>query len=108
MPGPDQKSASAKGISRKIYIYEVTVQNQVVQEDGFFKRIDTKLIKVGKSRRNGRFRIKLPSGLYSVFVEESKGLWANLFNGEGQINPVEVKNGVWTTFPININYMAAY
>jgi hypothetical protein len=108
MPGPDQKSRSAKGIKRNIYIYEVTTLQQTIQEEGFFKSINTKLVKEAKSRSNGRFCIKLPPGTYSVFVQESKGLWANLFDEKGQINVVQINNGAWTELDINVNYMAAY
>lgn len=108
MPGPDKKSSSLKGIKRNIYVYEVATLQQTVQEDGFFKNINTKLIKKAKSKRNGRFCIKLPTGTYSVFVQEPKGLWANLFDGKGQINAVEINNGTWTELNITVNYMAAY
>ncbi|GCC53044.1 hypothetical protein SanaruYs_32850 [Chryseotalea sanaruensis] len=108
MPGPDKKSSTTKGIKRKIFIYEVATLEQVVQEEGFYKNINTKLVKEAKSCRNGRFRIKLPVGTYSVFVQESKGLWANLFDGKGQINAVQINNSTWTELNMNVNYMAAY
>ncbi len=108
MPGPDQKSGSAKGIKRKILVYEVTTMEQTVQEEGFFTKVNTKLVKEAKSRKNGRFRIKLPSGTYSIFVQEAKGLWANLFDVKGQINAVQVKENTWTELNVNVNYMAAY
>lgn len=108
MPGPDQKSGAAKGIKRKILVYEVSTMEQTVQEEGFFTKVNTKLVKEAKSCKNGRFRIKLPPGTYSVFVQEAKGLWANLFNEKGQINAVQIKANTWTALNINVNYMAAY
>lgn len=108
MPGPDQKSGTAKGIKRKILVYEVTTMEQTVQEEGFFTKVNTKLVKEAKSCKNGRFRIKLAPGTYSVFVQEAKGLWANLFDVKGQINTVQIKAKTWTELNINVNYMAAY
>lgn len=108
MPGPDRNNEGSRGIARKIYVYQVTSLEQVVEEDGFYKTINNQLIKIGKSRKNGRFSIKLPSGTYSVFIQEQKGLWANLFNEKNQINTVQINAGQWTPLSINVNYMAAY
>jgi hypothetical protein len=65
-------------------------------------------MKVVKSKEDGTFTVKLPPGIYSVFVKEKKGLWANTFDGLGRINPVEVSAGEYTKFTINVNYEAAY
>jgi hypothetical protein len=108
MPGPDRNNEGSRGIARKIFVYQVTSLEQVVAEDGFYKTINTQLIKIGKSRKNGRFSIKIPIGTYSVFTQEPKGLWANLFNEKNQINTVKVLPGQWTPLAINVNYMAAY
>jgi hypothetical protein len=61
------------------------------------------------SDKNGDFCLELPEGKYSIMVrEEGKGLWANIFDGEENIFPFEVKKE--KNEPINfvVNYQAAY
>ncbi len=108
MPGPDKKPSPSKGIVREIFIYEVTSSQQAVQEDGFYTSVQTKLIAKTKSKANGSFSAKLPMGIYSVFVVEEKGLWANNFDGQGHINPVVVTAANWTNLLLEVNYEAAY
>jgi hypothetical protein len=108
MPGPDKKSTGSAPIEVEIFIYEATTTSQVTNVDGFYSAVTTRLIKMVKSKKDGTFTVKLPSGIYSVFVKEKSGLWANTFDGQGRINPVEVTTGNYTTFTINVNYEAAY
>ena len=108
MPGPGLKSSKAQGIVREIYIYEATTNSQTTQQDGFYSTIQTKLIKKVKSKKDGSFSVKLPPGTYSVFVKETKGLWANTFDGQGIINSVTVGPQNYTELMINVNYDAAY
>jgi hypothetical protein len=108
MLGPDKKSSASKGIVREILIYEVTTNDQVTQEDGFYKDVKTKLVARAKSKSNGSFSVKLPTGTYSAFVVEEKGLWANNFDGQGRINPVVITATNWTNLLLEVNYEAAY
>lgn len=108
MPGPDRIESGSSGVVREVYIYEVTSTSDVEDKGGFYADIKTKLIKKVKSKKDGSFSAKLPEGTYSVFVKEPEGLWANIFNGQGHINPVTVTTKNWTTLTITINYQAAY
>lgn len=108
MPGPGLKSSSAKGIVREVYIYESTTNAQTVQENGFYTSIQTKLVKRVKTKKDGSFSVNLPVGTYSVLIKEAPGLWANSFDGQGQINPITVEANTYMTLTINVNYQAAY
>lgn len=108
MPGPDRKESGSSGVVREVYIYEVTRTTEVKEAGGFYTEIQTKLVKKVKSKKNGSFSVQLPEGTYSVFIKEPDGLWANIFDGKGQINPITVTSKNWTTFTINVNYQAAY
>lgn len=108
MPGPGLKSSAAKGIVREVYIYEATNTAQTTGENGFYKTVQTKLIKKLKTKKDGRFSVSLPVGTYSVFVKEPNGLWANSFDGEGRINPVIINAKSCTSLTITVNYEAAY
>ncbi|UII24967.1 carboxypeptidase-like regulatory domain-containing protein [Fulvivirga maritima] len=108
MPGPDKKSGTSRPVEREIYIYEATKRNQAEHEGTFYKNISTELAAKVKSDAEGNFVISLPAGKYSIFTKEDKGLFANSMDGEGHIQPVEVKPGQVTEVTININYMAVY
>jgi len=108
MPGPDKKTTLPKGVVREIFVYEATTDQQTTNENGFYKDTHTKLVAKIKSKSNGTFSVKLSPGIYSVFVKEEKGLWANTFDGEGHINPVTVTAKNWTNLLVQINYEAAY
>ncbi|MEO7990441.1 MAG: carboxypeptidase regulatory-like domain-containing protein [Chryseolinea sp.] len=108
MPGPDKNRSPQQGIVREVVVYpEVKLQDSK-QTDGFFTDIQSKPIASFVSKPDGSFKIKLPPGNYSVFVKESKGLFANLFNGQGIINPVTVKIKKYTWITLTVDYEAAY
>jgi hypothetical protein len=107
MPGPGLKTP-AKTVVREIHVYEVATMQQTTRENGLFKEIRTNLIATTFSKRDGTFKIKLPSGKYSVFTKEEGGLFANLFDEKGAINPVTVERGKFTNLTISVNYKAAY
>ncbi|UII32377.1 carboxypeptidase regulatory-like domain-containing protein [Fulvivirga ulvae] len=107
MPGPGQ-SNKGKPVHRTVLIYEVTSMNNVVQENQLYEKVPSKLIKTIETDENGNFSIHLPPGRYSVFTKEENGLFANVFDGEGNINPVTVKPGEMTEITIDINYKAVY
>ncbi len=110
MPSPDAPPAESKrGVERTVYIYELTNANQVTTQDGVFHtNIQTNLVTEIVTDANGRFAVALKPGKYSLFTKEEKGLYANLFDGEMNIFPVEVKEGQVTDVEFLINYGASY
>ncbi|EJF11770.1 hypothetical protein [Pontibacter sp. BAB1700] len=110
MPSPDAPPSSGrKGVERTVYIYELTNSSQTTSKDGVFHTaIKTNLIKQVKTDANGNFAISLEPGRYSLFTKEQDGLFANLFDGEMNIFPVEVKEGEVTTVEFLVNYDAFY
>jgi hypothetical protein len=108
MPGPDAVLSPNQGAVREILIYEITNVSDATQVGPFFRDIKTKLIATTQSKPDGSFKIKLPVGSYSVFTRERNGLYANLFDGRGNINAVTVKAGQFAWRTITIDYDAAY
>ncbi|MBL3655274.1 carboxypeptidase regulatory-like domain-containing protein [Fulvivirga sediminis] len=108
MPGPGKKSGTNRPVEREIHIYEATKINDTEHEGTFYKNISTKLAAKVQSNEDGEFMISLPAGKYSIFTKEEKGLFANNTDGQGYIEPVEVKKDQVTEVTININYMAVY
>lgn len=108
MPGPDAVLTPQEGVQREIFIYEATKVTDVSEQGGFFSNIRTKLVLKVQSEQDGSFRVRLPPGFYSVFVMESNGLYANLFDANNFINPVLVKPKAFAWLTIAIDYKAAY
>jgi hypothetical protein len=52
--------------------------------------------------------VELPPGKYSVFTVEEEGLYANEYDSDGNMFPVEVLDGEFTEVTIKINYKAAF
>ena len=110
MPGPGVKPSKGSPVVREIYIYELTSdkQTEAAEEGGFYRKINSKLVKKVKSDKKGLFSVLLPPGYYSLFVKEEKGFYANLFDDAMNINPVQIRKGKWDTFEFVIDYAAIY
>jgi len=109
MPGIDKEPIEGKPIQREVYIYEATLQSQGDISDGvFYKNIKTKLILKVMTDEDGKFIIGLDPGTYSVFVEESSGLFASRFDKDGIINPITIGANELSNMLIRVNYKAAY
>ena len=110
MPSPDRvQQSESKAAVRTIYIYELSKMNEVEGEAPLFSAVRKKLVVKVKTNSEGYFQVKLKPGKYSFFtLEEEDKFFANLFDGDGNINPVEVKEGEVTRCDININYRAAF
>jgi hypothetical protein len=109
MPGPDRPQPKAQPVVRDVLIYELTKIDQAeAAEDGFYSKLKTKLIKKVKSDKDGQFCVDLPVGSYSIFVQEEKGLYANLSDGQNNIFPVTVEKNRRSTIMFDISYQAVF
>ena len=109
MPSPDAPPSKAKGVQRTLYIYELTKSDQVKTIEGVFHtNIQTNLVTQVVTDANGNFAVTLQPGKYSLFSKEDKGMFANLFDGESNIFPIEVQQGQVTNVEFLINYKANY
>lgn len=108
MPGPGRQTSRGAGIKREILIYKPTTMDNAIRTGSLYSEIKTELVAKTSSKEDGSFRIKLPPGEYSVFIKEKEGYFANLFDGEGRINIIEVKRGEFSEVTIRVDYQAAY
>jgi hypothetical protein len=108
MPGPEAVLSPNQGAIREVLIYELANTTDATQVGPFFRDIKTRLVATTQSKPDGTFKVKLPVGTYSVFTKERNGLYANLFDGKGFINPVTIKAGQYAWKTITIDYEAAY
>jgi hypothetical protein len=107
--GKESKKES-KGIpvKRTIRIYPLLKISDMSLEDGLFKSLAAKPISEIETDESGKYILKLSPGRYSVFTVEEDGLFANTFDGEGNVQPVTVKEGEWALLDIVINYKAVF
>jgi hypothetical protein len=110
MPDPDKPLSKGAAVSREIQIYTLTKMADT-EGDGatFFSKINTKLVKKVTSDKKGRFCVNLPTGKFSVFVlDPGFGLFANNFDGEMNISPIEIVKGKNKDIELQINHSAAF
>jgi hypothetical protein len=105
--GPTETSLR-KGVQRTVKIHSLTHIDELSIGDYLIGTIQTPEIAKIETEKDGSFRIELPIGKYSLFTVEEDGYFANIFDSENHINPVEVKAGEWSRFNIIINYKAVY
>lgn len=108
MPGPGKVATPKLGVQREIHIYSVTTVETEGHSGPFFTSLKADFVAQLQTKTDGSFKIKLPPGEYSVFVKEPQGLFANLFDGDGKINPVTVKSKQFAWVVITVDYEAAY
>ena len=96
-------------VTREIRIHELTRYDDVEIEDFvFYYNIQTELIASVWSDSLGFFEVELEPGTYSIFVVENDMLYANSWDVQGYIFPVDVWEGEVTGIQINIDYLATY
>lgn len=98
----------AKKVERTLHIFPLTNISDVKVEEGLITSIATTKIKEVKTDGSGKYAVDLSPGRYTVLTVEEDGLFASIFDGEGNIQPVTVKENEWTLLDILINYKAYY
>lgn len=109
MPGIDKETVEGRPIQREVYIYKATHMDQADVHEGFFySNLKTNLVLKLNTDEEGTFIAALEPGMYSVFIKESEGLFANTFNEDGYINPVTIQENELVNVVIRVDYKAAY
>lgn len=106
--GKADEKPSPTPIQRKIRVYPLIKFSNLKMEDGLFTGLAEKPITEVETDKNGKYAIQLSPGRYSLFVVEENGLFANIFDGEGNVQPVTVKENEWTLLDVEVNYKAVY
>ena len=107
MPGQDS-SASAKGVIRDIYIYELTNELDVSKKNLLYTDINSKVITKVSSDASGAFSIELMEGEYSLLIKEGDAYYASQLDMNNNLHPITVKAGETTRVNVLINYEAFY
>lgn len=103
-----ESSGTITPVSRVIHIYSGTRSDENVSKLGYFyENLNTELVAVTYSDQNGYYQVELPEGVFSVFIEEDLGLFANRAEGF-IINPVVIEKDTVSLLNIDITYMASF
>ena len=107
---PVSGTGSITPAERLIHVHTATRRSDVVWSDTptLAEKISTKRVALVHSTEDGIFRVNLPAGTYSIFVEEEDGLYANFSNGDGILQPIVVKVDSVSKTTINITYKAVF
>jgi hypothetical protein len=110
MPSPDNPPVEPTRIKTRIYVYEATSLDQVKRSgtEPFYEEIYTKRIKTVVSDDDGFFAVELPAGRYSIFTKVNGKFYANTFDGNNIIAPVEVNSAGITELNIIISANATF
>jgi hypothetical protein len=110
MPSPDIKPSPLKGVRTTLYVYGLTNLSQVLRHDQgpFYESVQTRLIRKVETDSTGYFKIQLPVGRYSLFTKKGTLFFANWFDGNNNIAPVEVVAKKMTKVVFKIDYDASY
>ncbi len=110
MPGPGgSNKGKVTAVQREVRIYVPVPMKDLEPSNGTnFTKVRSRLIKKVKSGKNGFYQVSLPPGRYTVFVKEGSTLYANWFDGNGNVLPVTVAKDSVTKFQIDITAGATY
>ncbi|MEM1135682.1 MAG: carboxypeptidase regulatory-like domain-containing protein [Bacteroidota bacterium] len=110
MPSTDinTNSPKPKGVQKELYVFNLTNESQADRTASIYKNIQTQLVRKIMTGLDGTFVLALEPGVYSVFVSEENGYFANNTDSEGNINPIKVEVGKFTPVTIKIDYKAIY
>lgn len=103
-----QVNPKGEPVKRMVLIYPLTKLSDAQLEGSLFTRVKGEAIATVESNAEGEYAVSLAPGNYSVFIQEEEGLFANMFDGNGNIQPVQIKKNEWTTLDIIVNYKAFF
>jgi hypothetical protein len=90
---PLKGSAKQKGspIATMVYIYEAANANQLIgQEGNYAKGIEARLIKQVRSNNDGKFKLRLAPGKYTIVLGYQEGIYIPYFSGNTGLAFIEV------------------
>jgi hypothetical protein len=92
MPSPDLPDPVYPGFKTKIYFFQPVSATAAipVNQGGMYRRINGQRSATAESDDQGRFRLRLKPGKYSVLIGNDSLFYANIRDGAGYLNPVEI------------------
>ena len=110
MPSPDLPDPVYPGFATRIYFYEPLSAGSVVPlgSGGTYRQINGRLAGMAESGGDGRFSLRLKPGRYSVLIGRDTLYYANIRDGKGVLNPVEIPAGRKFSLRLRADWDATY
>jgi hypothetical protein len=110
MPSPDLPDPVYPGFSTRIYFYEPLSAGAVIPvgTGGTYRQVNGRLVGMAESNVDGRFSLRLRPGRYSVLIGRDSLFYANIRDGKGVLNPVDVPAGRKFNLQLRADWDAAY
>lgn len=105
MPAPGTKRPSAgPGVAAVVCIFRLTNISQVVQQKGsaYYNSVSSPLVRTVNTDDQGRFKVGLPPGQYSIFIKRNELYYASRRDEKNNIFPVEVLPGKMTNVELSV------
>ncbi len=110
MPMKGAEPRVSKGIQCTVLVYEPTNISQVrrINTSPVYTAINTRLVASVNTDSTGSFTVSLPEGSYSLFIQQGKEFYANMFDVNNNIALFTVEKGKMTRARLVVNSGAAY
>jgi hypothetical protein len=101
-------NSNKKGVKREVFIYKAASIQQTMGNAPLFDLVNTPLVLKIMSEKDGHYKASLPTGSYSVFVNEDGKLFAAETDGPGILNLITITHNTITHRNITITVNAAF
>jgi hypothetical protein len=110
MPSPDVPIQENPGVSVPIYFFEPIDMQKVTPGVGIgeFTSVIVAPIRTVQSAKDGRFKLKLPAGRYSVLLGKNGQYYSTVYDLDGTINPIVVEKGKKNEWVFRADWEATY
>lgn len=110
MPSPDLPPSIPAGYAAEVHFYEAARASGAKPAGlaSHYHSTGTRLVRRVTSGRDGRFRLRLPEGVYSVMLARDSLSYANILDGNGILNPLEVRRGARVRMRLLADWDATY
>lgn len=110
MPSPDVPIQGNPGVSVPIYFFEPIDMQKVTPGVGIgeFTSVVVAPIRTVQSAKDGRFKLKLPAGRYSVLLGKNGQYYSTVYDLDGTINPIVVEKGKKNEWVFRADWEATY
>lgn len=110
MPSPDVPPPVYPGYRTTLYFFEPFKADRAVAttEAGVYRGIRSELKAKVSTGDDGTFSLRLPAGRYSVLIGRDTLYYTNIRDGEGFLNPVEVRKGAPLRLRLQADWDAVY
>jgi hypothetical protein len=110
MPSPDLPPPIHPGYSTTLYFFEPFRAEKAVatRETGVYSEIRSPLKAKVSTDEKGNFSLRLPPGRYSVLIARDSLYYTNIQDGQGFLNPVEIRKGSSNRIRLQADWDAVY